>query len=55
MIESAKNKQIEKSDAKESGDPYFFPEHQITVRANSIKEAQEKVEHILKSKQGNTS
>lgn len=52
MIEKAKNKMIEKEDVKtkEIVRDYFFPDHNITVSAESQEEANKKLQAIISKK-----
>lgn len=54
MLKDSKNKMMSSDDkeVKNKGvdEPYFFPEHGITVQATSQEEAQEKLLVILEDK-----
>ena len=51
MLKKYKTKdgEMERNEEHESSDSYFFPEYQITIKAISLEEAEEKLKRLLES------
>lgn len=48
MIKEATNKMIQSDEVKTKGEPYFFPEYGVSFVAESIEEANKKLQEFLK-------